>query len=489
MHYLDDTIAAISTPLGFSGLGIVRLSGKNALEIAQKIFVPKNKNKVISQLKTFTLHLGYIVDNNKVIDEVLMSIMRAPHSYTREDVVEFSCHGGIVVLKKVLELCIKNGARLAEPGEFTKRAFLNGRIDLTQAEAVCNLIFSQSELQSQIYTNSLLGKTKEIIQNIINKIEEIIALIDVSIEYPDEDNLQNIDYSLIKSEILKLKQDVSLLIENSKKISPILTGINLAIVGKVNVGKSSLLNVLLSYERAIVSEIPGTTRDTISETINLNGFPIRIVDTAGIRQHQQDVVEKIGIERTKQAIKQADIILLLLDGSVEIQSDDFLVAEILSQEVKVSKKNILVIINKQDKPLRIFDDIDKLKELLKKIFLKDDIDIQDIKKEFVFISCLTKYGVKELQQRILDLLTIGSQLNLSQDISTIPFVVNIRQLEILENVYQILNKILKEDNIFKQPELIVENLRDSLKELQKIIGIDITEDVLDIIFSKFCVGK
>lgn len=489
MHYLDDTIAAISTPLGFSGLGIVRLSGKNALEIAQKIFVPKNKNKVISQLKTFTLHLGYIVDNNKVIDEALMSIMRAPHSYTREDVVEFSCHGGIVVLKKVLELCIKNGARLAEPGEFTKRAFLNGRIDLTQAEAVCNLIFSQSELQSQIYANSLLGKTKEIIQNIINKIEEIIALIDVSIEYPDEDNLQNIDYSLIKSEILKLKQDVSLLIENSKKISPILTGINLAIVGKVNVGKSSLLNVLLSYERAIVSEIPGTTRDTISETINLNGFPIRIVDTAGIRQHQQDVVEKIGIERTKQAIKQADIILLLLDGSVEIQSDDFLVAEILSQEVKVSKKNILVIINKQDKPLRIFDDIDKLKELLKKIFLKDDIDIQDIKKEFVFISCLTKYGVKELQQRILDLLTIGSQLNLSQDISTIPFVVNIRQLEILENVYQILNKILKEDNIFKQPELIVENLRDSLKELQKIIGIDITEDVLDIIFSKFCVGK
>lgn len=487
MHYLEDTIAAISTPLGFGGLGIVRLSGKDALKIAQKIFVPKNKAKVISQLKTFTLHLGYIVEDGKVIDEVLMSIMRAPHSYTCEDVVEFSCHGGPVVLKKVLELCIKNGARLAEPGEFTKRAFLNGRIDLSQAEAVCDLIFSQSELQSQIYANSLLGATKEVIQKIINKIEEIIALIDVSIEYPDELDGQNVDYSLITSEILKLKEEVHLLIENSKKITPILTGVNLAIVGKVNVGKSSLLNLLLSYDRAIVSEIPGTTRDTISETINLNGIPVRVVDTAGIRQHQQDIVEKIGIERTKQAIKQADIILFLLDGSTELQFDDFLVAETISQQLDTSKKSVLIVINKKDKPLKIFEDADRLKELLKKIYLKDELDIKNIK-EAVTISCITKEGIKELQQKILDVLTTNTQLNLNQDIYNTPFVVNVRQIDILKNVHQVLNKILEEDTL-KQPELIAENLKDALKELQKIVGINITEDVLDIIFSKFCVGK
>lgn len=489
MNHLEDTIAAISTPLGFGGLGIVRLSGKDALEIAQKIFVPKNKSKVISQLKTFTLHLGYIIEDGKVIDEVLMSIMRAPHSYTCEDVVEFSCHGGPVILKKILELCIKNGARLAEPGEFTKRAFLNGRIDLTQAEAVCDLIFSQSDIQSQIYAKSLLGGTKETIRKIIDKIEEIIALVDATIEYPEEEETQSVNYSLINSEILKLKEEVTLLIENSQKITPILTGVNLAIVGKVNVGKSSLLNILLNYDRAIVSDIPGTTRDTISETINLNGLPIRIIDTAGIRQHQQDVIEKIGIQRTKQAIKQADIILFMLDGSVEVQSDDFLVADVISEELKISKKVLLIVINKQDKPLRIFEDTNKLKELLKKVLLKEDLDIQQIKKESILISCITKQGIKELQQRILDAFTSFGQLNLGQDIYTTPFVVNMRQLEILKNVDGILQRLLKEENIHECPELIVENLRDCLNELKKIIGINVTEEVLDIIFSRFCVGK
>ncbi|MCS7230672.1 MAG: tRNA uridine-5-carboxymethylaminomethyl(34) synthesis GTPase MnmE [Elusimicrobiota bacterium] len=488
MSLLDDTIVAISTPLGFSGLGIVRLSGKDSFKIAEEIFVPKNKSKILSHLKTFTTHLGYIVEDGKVIDEVLVTIMRAPHSYTCEDVVEFSCHGGVWVLKKVLELCVKKGARIAEPGEFTKRAFLNGRIDLTQAEAVCDLIFSQSEIQNQIFVNSLLGKTKQNIQKIIKDIEEIMAVINLGIEYPQEDDSQNIDYLCVSRDIMRVKEEISVLIENSKKITPILTGINLAIVGKVNVGKSSLLNMLLSYDRAIVSEIPGTTRDTISETINLNGLPIRIVDTAGIRQHQQDIIEKIGMERTKDAIKQADIILFVLDGSIEIDENDFLVAEFISEEVKkVNNKIVLLVINKNDKPLKIFDNFNKFKDLYKKVFFRDIKDPTEINKEAVFISCLRKEGIRDLQQKISDIFDISKKLN-TQDVNEGVFVTNLRQLDILEKVYlYVSNSLTKE--LPKEAEIVAEDLRNALVELKKIIGIDITEDVLEIIFSRFCVGK
>ncbi|MEN3014211.1 MAG: tRNA uridine-5-carboxymethylaminomethyl(34) synthesis GTPase MnmE [Endomicrobiia bacterium] len=475
---LEDTIVAISTPLGFGGLGIVRLSGKNAIKIAEEIFVPKNKSKVVSQLKTFTIHLGYIVEDKKIIDEVLLAIMRSPHSYTCEDVVEFSCHGGPVVLKKIVELCLKKGARLAEPGEFTKRAFLNGRIDLTQAEAVCDLIYSQSEIQRELFIHSLLGKVKNNIQKFVEKIEEIIAKIELCIEYPQEEDSQYINFFSLNSEILKLKEEISLLIENSQKITPIITGINLAIVGKVNVGKSSLLNILLSYERAIVSEIPGTTRDVVSETINLNGLPIRIVDTAGIRDQQYDVIEKIGIEKTKEAIREANVILLLLDGSRKLTEDDFLVGQIIKQETKCSK-HLLVVINKKDLPMVILNDMEKLKELF---------DMVGFKKEAVFISCITKEGIKELQQKIFEMLGFEENLSIGQDIREGTFVANLRQLEIFKKVKELIEKALNKD-ITSSPELVVEDLKEALRELKKILGFDITEDILNIIFSKFCVGK
>jgi len=306
----NDTIVAISTPLGVGGLGIVRLSGDKAIQIAEKIFAPKNKSKVVSQLKTFTVHLGYIKDEDgNIIDEVLLTLMRAPHSYTCEDVVEFSCHGGVVILKQIVELCLKNGARLAQPGEFTKRAFLNGRIDLSQAEAVCGLISSKSVLQNKIFSYSLLGKTKENIQNIVEHLKSIIAEIEVRIDYPEEDDVKDFQINELRKQIKEVYEKINNCVENSQKILPITVGINVAIVGKVNVGKSSLLNVLLNQERAIVSDIPGTTRDTISEVVNINNIPMRIIDTAGIREHSQNVIEKIGIERTKNVVEEADLVL------------------------------------------------------------------------------------------------------------------------------------------------------------------------------------
>ncbi len=488
----NDTIAAISTPLGRGGLGIVRLSGSNSLKIAEKIFVPKNKSKKISDFKTFTTHLGYIVEDNEIIDEVLITIMLAPKSYTCEDVVEFSCHGGYPILKKILQLCIKNGARLAEPGEFTKRAFLNGRISLSQAEAVCDLINSTSELQVKFFTHSLLGNNKKNLEDIITKIKDIIAELEVTIEYPEEEDTSYINFNEIKNKIISLTNEIHLAIENTEKIMPIITGVNVAIVGKVNVGKSSLLNILLNTQRAIVSEIPGTTRDTISETINLKGLSIRIVDTAGIREHSQDPIEKIGIERTKKAVREADIIILLFDASQELSSDDFKVIDIISDTSFSFNKKILVpVINKIDLQPKIFESNDLYEVLSKiqnKIKIYPQLNKDNWKQIILKISCVSKQGIEQLEQTILNSQTIfGQPQNLQDSIPTL-FVTNLRQKELLEKAYNELLTALKLD-ISNSSEVICEYLKSAAKELSKITGAEITEDILNIIFSKFCVGK
>lgn len=492
-----DTIVAISTPIGIGGLGIVRLSGEKSLHIAEKIFFPKNKSKIVSQLKTYTLHLGYIKDDNgNIIDEVLLTIMRAPHSYTCEDVVEFSCHGGPVVLTQVLELCLNNGARLAEPGEFTKRAFLNGRIDLSQAEAVADLISSKSSLQSKIFASNLLGKTKENIQKIVEKLKLIIAEIEVSIDYPEEnDVLKNVNYEKTKKQIECVYLDIKNAIDNSQKILPIISGINVAIVGKVNVGKSSLLNVLLNHERAIVSDIPGTTRDTISEVVNINNIPIRIVDTAGIRDHSQNIIEEIGIKRTYNAIKEADIIIFLFDATQIIDKNDEIVAETIASSDFEKKKIVVLAVNKIDQEIKIFNDektfwniIKKLKE---KTILCPNIDEnKDLKQQIQLISCKTQVGIKELEQKIVDSQNIGSiEKNLfHQETETTFFVSNLRQIELLKNSLKEIQEVFNKDFV-KEIEIVVEHLKNATKELNKIIGDDLTEDVLDIIFSRFCVGK
>jgi tRNA modification GTPase len=492
----NDTIVAISTPLGVGGLGIVRLSGDKAIQIAEKIFVPKNKSKVISQLKTFTVHLGYIKDEDgNIIDEVLLTLMRAPHSYTCEDVVEFSCHGGVVILKQIVELCLKNGARLAQPGEFTKRAFLNGRIDLSQAEAVCDLISSKNVLQNKIFSYSLLGKTKENIQNIVEHLKSIIAEIEVRIDYPEEDDDKCFQINELKKQIKEVYEKINNCVENSQKILPIIVGINVAIVGKVNVGKSSLLNVLLNQERAIVSDIPGTTRDTISEVVNINNIPMRIIDTAGIREHAQNVIEKIGIERTKNVVEEADLVLFLLDGSQEISEDDEVVADIISEMSKDKKKIVILVINKADQELKIFDNQDKLVKIIKKLkkgnLLFPDIDERkDLKSQVILISCKTQQGIKNLEQQIVNTQNLPPQVEkfFSQDTQPDLFVSNLRQLELLKNALEEIKKIFYID-FSKEPEIVAEHLKLAVLELQKITGGNLTEDVLDIIFSRFCVGK
>lgn len=493
--YNTDTIAAISTPLGISGIGIVRLSGNKALEIAEKIFKPRNKSKIVSELKTFTTHLGYIVDGNKVVDEVLMTIMRAPHSYTCEDVVEFSCHGGPLILKEVLELCIKHGARLAEPGEFTKRAFLNGRIDLSQAEAVCELINARTELQRQLFTNSLLGSTKQKILQVAESIKNVLAEVEVSIDYPEEDDVKNIKLADAKNKIISIIDKISSALKNTEKVFPIISGVNVAIVGKVNVGKSSLLNLLLDYERAIVSEIPGTTRDTISEMIDINGIPIRIVDTAGIREHSQDPIEKTGIERTKNAVKDAEVIILMFDGSQEVTYDDFVVVKIILEIVKQGYKKVVIpVVNKVDKPQKIFDNdkiLDILNNLRGSVTLYPEINtnsVEDVKKTILKLSCLTKEGFQKLLENITSSQQLGGDFLSSQDTTENLIVTNLRQKQLLEEAKKELEVAIKFDFVH-QTELVCEHLKEAVKSLQRIIGGDITEDVLNIIFSRFCVGK
>lgn len=489
-----DTIVAISTPFGIGGLGIVRMSGERALSIAEKIFKPKNPKKIVSQLSTFTTHLGYIIDNDGVIiDEVLMTLMRAPHSYTCEDVVEFSCHGGPVILKKIVEICIKNGARLAEPGEFTKRAFLNGRIDLSQAEAVCDLIYAKSELQSKLYAQSLLGKTKKSILDIVEKIKEVIAEIEVCIDYPDEDDVQNVNFNECKNKIIEITKEISSAVEFNEKIYPILTSVNIAIVGKVNVGKSSLLNILLDNERAIVSEIPGTTRDAISETININGIPIRIVDTAGIRQHLQDPIEEIGIKHTKQAVNDADIILFLFDATQNVSQDDIIVKNIILESLENNRnKKVIPLVNKVDKGTNILTDeqfFDILRQLDEKgaLFPPYQKDLKVLQ-----ISCLTKYGIKELQEVIINCLQLPTdklESFVTQDAPPVLITTNIRQTELLKNAYDELKSAVSVD-INLAPEIVCEHLKNAVNELSKITGGgDISEDILNIIFSRFCVGK
>ena len=501
----EDTIVAISTPKGIGGLGIVRLSGPEAINIAEKIFSPRNKKKIVSQLPTFSVHLGYIVTNvqledipkGTVLDEVLMTIMRAPHSYTCEDVVEFSCHGGMVVLNKLVELCIHNGARMALPGEFTKRAFLNGRIDISQAEAVCEIIYSKTVLQNNLAIHSLLGKTKNSITPIIEQAKETVAMMELYLDFPEEDDTENVNLKEILQQTLYLNNKLDMILKNTEKLLPIISGFNVAIIGKTNVGKSSLLNILLNHERAIVSEIPGTTRDTISETINLYGVPVRIVDTAGIRSHSQDVIEQLGIERTKQAICEAETIILLLDASTGITSEDIMVQNILNDTVVKTKqtKNVIVAVNKIDLlPEYISENSKQLQEFTNKF-----VEGINLVKPLLGICCKNRqtcYGIDELEKLVvfcsgIDFSLLTKKSPFDQDAEPDLLVTNLRQKELILSAKNEIQKALTID-IKTNPEIFCEHLKTAVKELSKICGHDIetfSEEILSTIFSKFCVGK
>ena len=443
---MSDTICAISTPVGIGGISIIRVSGDNSVDIVKKIF-----KKFPENIESHRIYYGHIVYNNEVIDEVLVTVMLAPKSYTRENVVEINCHGGYIVAKKILNILLKSGARLAEPGEFTKRAFLNGRIDLIQAEAVASLINSKSETALKIFEKQLKGDFKKEIESIKNKLIEISSYLESFIDF-DEDTGE-IDMEFINHELKKIYKKISNVLENYKRVKNFVEGVNIVIVGAPNSGKSSLLNFFLKTNRAIISEIPGTTRDTIEEEIFFKNFPVKIIDTAGIRE-TEDVLEKEGVKRTFDKIEEADIVLYLYD--IEKGLDEY--EKRLIEKLKMNKK-LIICANKIDK-----------------------VDSYEVNENVLPISVKKGENLQKLEDEIVKLLEKESFIDENL------IITNMRHREIFENIKNMLEKIIKNFNNY-YIDMIATEIREILNEIGKLTGEVTTEDILESIFSKFCIGK
>lgn len=457
----DDTIAAISTPLGEAGIGIVRISGRDAIDIADRLFLSP-KGKRLSGAKSHTITYGFIKDplTGEMIDEVLISIMKAPNTYTREDAVEINCHGGFLPLRKTLELIIREGARLAEPGEFTKRAFLNGRIDLTQAEAVADLIRSKTEVSQRLAIEQLKGGLSERITKLRERLTEICAHIEAYIDFPDEE-IEPATLDTINAELSSIIDELVRLSKTYEEGRFLREGIKVAIVGKPNVGKSSLLNALLERDRAIVTEFPGTTRDVIEELLNIKGLLVRVMDTAGIRE-AHEMAEREGIKRSLHAINDSDIVIVLIDGSKPVNDEDIYILN----KVREKGKRFIIGINKSDLCPSPFP-----------------FSLQPSAFS-LSISAKTGQGLDELKDAIINL-TLGNTKGESQSL----IVTNLRHKIAIDRAAASLRKTL-EDMMNSQPEEIVAlSLREGLDHLGEIVGAVTTEDILDRIFSQFCIGK
>lgn len=455
----NNTIAAISTPIGSGGISIIRMSGKDSLNILSKIFKPKKKT--INDIKSHTITYGEIISNKKIIDEVLVSVMKKPHTYTKEDIVEINCHGGIIPTKTILELLLSNGAILAEPGEFTKRAFLNGRLDLSQAEAICDIINSKTDLARQTAVNQLEGSLSNEINKIKSKLLDIITNIEANIDYPEYD-IEEKSTEEIKSEIEILKSNINTLIKNADNGKIIREGIKIAIIGKPNVGKSSLLNILAKQPKAIVTNIPGTTRDIVEEYININGIPVNLIDTAGIRD-TQDTVEKIGINKSKEALNSADLILLLFDNSIPLTPEDY---DILNY---IKNKLHFGIINKSDLPKKLDESI------LTNYIAKDNI---------INISAEKNIGIDTLKNKIYNLF-INNNINSNNNI----FISNVRHKTALINTIESLNSSISTINNGLSQDFISIDLKNAYSQLGEITGETLNEDIISNIFKNFCLGK
>ena len=459
---LEDTIAAIATPLGQSGIGIVRVSGGKAFPIAKKIFRPP-AGKKINWSSSFKIHYGWIVDpkTERKVDEVLLTLMRAPRTYTREDIVEINCHGGPIPLRKTLELVLRYGARLAEPGEFTKRAFLRGRIDLIQAESVLSIIQARTEKSLEVALNSLEGKLSQKISLLKEKMVDLLSYLEAEIDFSSED-LEFLSATDKKRQLEDLLKETARLLENAKTGQIYQEGIKAAIVGKPNVGKSSLLNTLLQRERAIVSYLPGTTRDTIEEMLNIKGFPLWIIDTAGIKK-TRNAVEKEGIARTRSKIKEADLILLLIDGSCPLSEED----RSIFKEVK--EKEGLIAINKVDLPQKVE---------------KEEISSFFPDREIIEISATKEINIDLLKEKIANFI-LKKAAPSSDDL----LVMNLRQKKALEEAKKSLARALEGADQGLSEELIAFELREGIKHLGEITGEVVADEILDRIFSRFCIGK
>ena len=458
---VSDTIVAIGTKPGEAAIGIIRLSGNKSIKLTEKIFRQKNSKK-ISQMKTFSMAYGYIVDKKEeTVDEVIITLMKKPRSYTKEDIVEINCHGGIAAADKILELCIKNGARIAEPGEFTKRAFLNGRIDLSQAEAVIDLIRSKTEQSLKVAANNIKGIVKDRIEELRKRILDVMIELEASIDFIEED-LEITPYEVLGKNVIEIKKSIDILIKDEKRGEIIKNGIKVAIVGKPNVGKSSLLNVLARKERAIVTHIPGTTRDAVEEILYMEGIPLIIVDTAGIRK-SKNIIEKIGVKKSFEYISKSELVILVMDGNTQIDSNDCEIVE------ELQGKNIIICLNKID-----LKQVTSKKEINKKFKISNIIEI----------SAKKNIGIDKLEKKIKTLVLGEEEFNIESKI-----IVNNRQKNILLEANRMLNHVIKAMKLKMSEEFPSSDLKIAYDLLGEITGQTTTNEILDGIFGKFCIGK
>ncbi|APH06778.1 tRNA uridine(34) 5-carboxymethylaminomethyl synthesis GTPase MnmE [Bacillus weihaiensis] len=458
-----DTITAISTPLGEGAIAIVRLSGEEAIQIADKLFkAPTNKR--LSDVDSHTIHYGHIIDpaTDKIVEEVMVSIMRGPRTFTRENVVEINCHGGLVTVNKVLQLCVQNGARLAEPGEFTKRAFLNGRIDLSQAEAVMDLIRAKTDRAMNVALGQMEGKLSKLVQKLRQEILETLAHVEVNIDYPEYDDVEEMTHQMLIEKATFVKAEINKLLQTSQQGKILREGLSTVIIGRPNVGKSSLLNSLVHENKAIVTDIPGTTRDVIEEYVNVRGVPLRLVDTAGIRE-TEDIVERIGVEKSRQVLKEADLILLVLNYNEELSNEDVKLFE------AVKGMDVIVIVNKTDLHQQI--NLEKVKELAGD-------------RPVVTTSLLEEQGIDALEEAISTLFFQGNVQS-----GDLTYVSNSRHIALLTAAKSSIEDALIGVETGVPIDIVQIDLTRCWEQLGEIIGDAVHESLIDQLFSQFCLGK
>ncbi|QHW38310.1 tRNA uridine-5-carboxymethylaminomethyl(34) synthesis GTPase MnmE [Staphylococcus ursi] len=456
-----DTITSISTPMGEGAIGIVRLSGHDAVEIADKLYKGKHPLK---DVPTHTINYGHIIDpeTEEVVEEVMVSVLRAPRTFTREDIVEINCHGGILTINRVLELTMTYGARMAEPGEYTKRAFLNGRIDLSQAEAVMDFIRSKTDRASKVAMNQIEGRLSDLIKRQRQSILEILAQVEVNIDYPEYDDVEDTTTEFLLERSQEIKQEIQKLLDTGVQGKIMREGLSTVIVGKPNVGKSSMLNNLIQDNKAIVTEVAGTTRDVLEEYVNVRGVPLRLVDTAGIRE-TEDIVERIGVERSRKALSEADLILFVLNYNEPLTEDDRKLYEVIKNE------DAIVIINKTDLEQRL--DLAEVEAMV------GDMPI-------IQTSMLQQQGIDELEIQIRDLF-FGGEVQ-SQDMT---YVSNSRHISLLKQAKNAIQDAIDAAEMGVPMDMVQIDLTRTWEILGEIIGESASEELIDQLFSQFCLGK
>ena len=449
-----DTITAIATPMGEGAIGIVRISGSEALDITKKIFKGKNLDNVPSH----TINYGHIVENGEIIDEVMVSVMRAPKTFTREDVIEINTHGGVAVTNEILQLVIRSGARMAEPGEFTKRAFLNGRVDLAQAEAVMDLIRAKTDKAMAVAVQQLDGSLSNLINNTRQEILNTLAQVEVNIDYPEYDDVEEMTTALMREKTQEFERLLTNLLKTARRGKILREGLSTAIIGRPNVGKSSLLNNLLREEKAIVTDIEGTTRDVIEEYVNIKGVPLKLIDTAGIRE-TDDLVEKIGVERSKKALKEADLVLLVLNSAEKLTEQDRALLDISKNS------NRLILLNKTDLP--------------------EQIETDQLPNDCIKISVLNNQNIDAIEERINDIF-FDNAASVEKDAT---YLSNARHISLIEQALESLHAVNEGLELGMPVDLLQVDMTRTWEILGEITGDAAPDELITQLFSQFCLGK